>query len=105
MGKHGNWYKLKLWRQRREIQLLQHPLCAMCAERGLTVQATVADHDPPHRGDWETFTAGALQSLCKACHDGPKQSQELRGFSTQVGLDGWPADQAHPANSGEVKTE
>lgn len=39
----------------------------------------VADHIRPHRGDELLFWAeGNLQCLCKACHDGAKQSEERR---------------------------
>lgn len=37
----------------------------------------VADHKQPHRGDEAMFWAeGNLWTLCKPCHDGPKQRAE-----------------------------
>jgi 5-methylcytosine-specific restriction enzyme A len=69
----------------------------MCLARGLSVPATVADHVEPHHGDWNAFVLGKLQSLCKPCHDSAKRTQELRGYSTEIGVDGWPTDPNHPA--------
>ena len=42
--------------------------------------------------------AGALQSLCKACYDSTKQTEERRGYSREVGTDGFPLDPRHPGN-------
>jgi hypothetical protein len=59
------------------------------------VSATIADHVIPHRGDPHLFHYGALQSLCKLCHDGTKQAMEhgrgLRGGDAQ----GFPCDPSH----------
>lgn len=65
---------------------------------GQTVEATVADHVVPHRGDIELFFEGRLQSLCKPCHDAHKQAQEhsAGGILRGAGLDGAPLDLAHP---------
>ncbi|MFG1256325.1 HNH endonuclease signature motif containing protein [Xanthobacter flavus] len=39
----------------------------------------VCDHVRPHRGDPALFwDEGNLQTLCKPCHDGAKQSAERR---------------------------
>lgn len=83
------------WRARRERQLRDHPLCAMCDRTGRVTAATVADHVVPHRGDPVLFE-GPLQSLCQPCHDGPKQGQERTGVLRGVGADGLPLDPAHP---------
>jgi 5-methylcytosine-specific restriction protein A len=65
------------WRCYREAYLLRHPLCVMCADRGLTVAATVVDHRIPHKGDEALFwNENNHQSLCKPCHDGDKARQE-----------------------------
>ncbi len=71
-----------------------------CETLGLVTPATVCDHVERHNGDAESFFNGDLQSLCKSCHDGLKQREELRGFSTQTGVDGWPIDPTHPFNKG-----
>lgn len=92
-------YKTASWRRIRSAQLARQPLCVMCARQGTVRAATVADHIKPHRGSSALFfDAGNLQSLCKAHHDSAKQSDEARGYSSEVGLDGWPIDDAHPAN-------
>lgn len=72
------WYGLARWQRLRERQLTDHPLCAMCMERGEVVQAKVVDHVKPHAGDPELFWDSAnLQSLCAPCHDIHKQRQEV----------------------------
>jgi len=86
------------WRQRRVDQLRAHPLCRLCMDvRGRATIATVADHITPHRGDPIKFE-GPLQSLCKACHDGWKQSLENGGHIKGCDLAGMPIDPAHPWN-------
>jgi 5-methylcytosine-specific restriction protein A len=65
------------------------------------VAATVVNHRKPHKGNWSLFIdATNHESTCKPCHDGPIQSEERRGFSREVGVDGWPTSPAHPANAG-----
>jgi 5-methylcytosine-specific restriction enzyme A len=57
-----------------------------------------ADHVEPHRGSTNLFWFGDLQSLCTAHHSGSKQQEERRGFSTEIGVDGWPTDSKHPVH-------
>ena len=90
-------YKTARWRTIREAQLSKSPFCVRCAEDGQTVAATVADHVVPHKGDLELFYFGELQSLCYRHHNSDKQSEEVRGYSTRVGADGFPLDLNHPA--------
>lgn len=94
------WYGTARWHRMRAHQLAIHPLCAICAERGEVVPASVVDHVIPHKGDFDKFVCGKLQSLCKPCHDGDKRVIELRGYSTTIGDDGWPTDRRHPAYQG-----
>nr|WP_155138256.1 HNH endonuclease signature motif containing protein [Roseibium sp. RKSG952] len=83
----------------RRQQLATEPLCTKCQSEGRVVAATVADHIKPHRGDEALFwDAGNLQSLCTHHHNSWKQSLERRGYSLDIGSDGWPVDPAHPAN-------
>ena len=57
------------------------------------------DHIVPHRGDHKCFwDRKNWQALCRSCHDGAKRSEERRGYSTDIGADGWPVDPRHPAN-------
>jgi len=94
------WYKTPAWKIRRRDQLAAHPTCAFCDKNGITRIATVADHNPRHNGDWMQFFHGPLISLCKHCHDSTKQAEEIRGFSLDIGEDGWPTDPSHPQVSG-----
>jgi 5-methylcytosine-specific restriction protein A len=90
------WYGLERWRKRQRAQLLREPLCKFCLERGVVIPATTADHVEPHRGDFNKFMLGALQSLCTTCHSSAKQQMERRGYVTDIGPDGWPTDPRHP---------
>lgn len=100
MAKHSNeanrWYGLEKWKRKRKRQLKAHPLCKLCLDKSLVVPASVVDHVEPHRGDKYKFDNGALQSLCQHCHDSVKHTIEVRGYSTEIGLDGWPVDRDHP---------
>jgi hypothetical protein len=88
------WYQLQKARNRAKAQLRREPLCKFCQERGIITPATIADHIRPHNEFW----LGELQSLCHACHVGPKHTLELRGYRQDIGDDGWPLDPRHPAN-------
>lgn len=90
------WYKKQQWRNRAALQLKQYPLCAMCLDKGEVMPATVADHIEPHRGNEMKFWFGALASLCSNHHCRGKQQLEVRGFTSDIGADGWPTDQGHP---------
>jgi 5-methylcytosine-specific restriction enzyme A len=101
LRKHHNeadqWYGLARWKKRRKAQLKAHPLCRICLEQhGLVTPAQVVDHIEPHRGDRHAFEFNLLQSLCQQCHDSIKRTVENRGYSTEIGADGWPVDRAHP---------
>ncbi|HEY2531223.1 MAG TPA: HNH endonuclease [Xanthobacteraceae bacterium] len=100
-GKPVEWaafYKTSRWQRLRRLQLRQEPLCKFCLERGIVTAAIVVDHVQPHRGDWTAFVTGELQSLCEPCHKSVKREIELRGYRTDIGLDGLPTDANHPAN-------
>ena len=74
----------------------------ICAREGKVSPARVVDHIRPHRGDVELFwDRSNWQPLCKPCHDRVKQSEEARGYSHEIGEDGWPLDPKHPANRRE----
>lgn len=91
------WYKKPLWKRKRKRQLAAEPSCRMHRrDLGAIVPATVVDHVEPHRGDFDLFWRGELQSLCADCHDAHKQREEAAGFSLVVAADGWPIDPRHP---------
>jgi 5-methylcytosine-specific restriction enzyme A len=78
--KSRKWYNQAAWRGksgRRLAQLGAEPLCSMCPDWSRQ-PATIADHITPHREDHGLFWFGALQSLCKTCHDIKKQRVERR---------------------------
>src|SRR5262245_52875668 len=81
-----------------KFQLMQHPLCKYCLQRGIVTAANVVDHVVPHKGDWTDFITGELQSLCEPCHNSAKRQVELRGYGCDVGIDGYPIDPNHPFN-------
>jgi 5-methylcytosine-specific restriction enzyme A len=78
--KWDKWYSTDRWARIRRHQLLEHPLCAYCAEIGIVEPATICDHVEPHHGDVYKFWLGPFMSLCKRCHDSTKRFVETRGF-------------------------
>jgi len=98
LAPHNQWYNKEVWRRRSRRQRREYPLCQMCLALGRVVPATVADHVKPHRGDWNEFLCGPLQSLCFNCHNSKKRADEDRGYSRELAPDGWPLDPNHPAN-------
>ena len=96
------WYALPRWIRRSKAQRQREPLCAECLRRGLVTPASVADHIVPHKGDVNKFWLGKLQSLCHECHSIWKQREEVRGYSTEIGIDGFPVDRAHPAYAFQI---
>jgi 5-methylcytosine-specific restriction enzyme A len=73
------------------------PLCVMCEQEGKTTPAELIDHVIPHKGDAKLFwDPKNCQSLCRFHHDSAKRKDERRGYSTQIGEDGWPVDGNHP---------
>jgi 5-methylcytosine-specific restriction protein A len=71
----------------------------MCQAKGRVTAANVVDHVKPHKQDLILFsTYTNTQSLCTNCHNSAKQYIEKRGYSKEIGSDGWPTDPKHPAN-------
>jgi hypothetical protein len=91
-------YNTRAWKQIRANQLNAKPLCEWCEKRGRIAAARVCDHAIAHKGDETLFYGGPFISLCKPCHDGAAQVRDSRGFSPEVGADGYPIDPAHRAN-------
>lgn len=69
MSEFSHLYNNTRWRKLRAAQLAKQPLCERCIEEKKVTQATVCDHDEPHKGDLERFWAGPFSSLCKYHHD------------------------------------
>src|SRR5262245_29236199 len=86
------------WHIAAKKHLRAHPLCAMCASKNVTARGRIVDHITPHRGDLALFwNAQNWQSLCASCHSSSKQQIERRGYSTKIGIDGYPVDERHPS--------
>lgn len=87
------------WQRYRKHFLAAHPLCVYCKKQNRLTPATVVDHIVPHKGDQSLFLdASNHQPLCKQHHDSAKACEEARGYSSEVGADGWPVDPRHPSN-------
>ena len=94
---HHAWYGQARWRKIAKRQLQAHPLCTLCLNRnGKLTPACIVDHIEPHHGNERAFFFGALQSLCKPCHDVVKRQEETIGYSLDIGFDGLPLDPKHP---------
>jgi 5-methylcytosine-specific restriction protein A len=83
---------------RSRHQLMIEPLCLLCRRQGRLTPATIADHNPPHKGDWNKFRLGPLQSLCRDCHN-RKWASDRHGYRSDIGDDGLPTDARHPFNA------
>src|SRR5262249_36644093 len=71
--------KTSRWRRLRRFQLIQHPLCKFCLERGLVT--------PGERG--RSRVTGRLQRLCEPCHKSAKRL--ITGINAR-----WPARDCCP---------
>ena len=68
-------------------------MCRYCAAIGRTELAAQVDHIVPLSVDWQRrLDWSNLQSLCLACHIGPKARQERTGVLIGNTLAGEPAD-------------
>lgn len=92
-------YKSKVWTKGRLVFLANNPLCTRCQAKGRITRATVVNHIKPHKGDLALFyDTSNFEAVCAPCHDGPIKQAEYLGYSTDIGLDGWPIAPNHPAN-------
>jgi 5-methylcytosine-specific restriction endonuclease McrA len=95
-------YQTKQWSKLREVALLRDAFkCQRCGcflKRGRShPQSAVVHHIKAHKGDIDLFfDINNTTSVCWTCHSGVIQSEEARGYSTQIGQDGWPTDRNHP---------
>jgi 5-methylcytosine-specific restriction protein A len=94
------WYKTASWLRRRRHQLRLEPLCRTCLDQGRSTPATVADHHPPHKNDFNAFRLSPLRSLCGDCHarldDATNEPRRVWGYTGT----GMPRDPDHPWNRG-----
>lgn len=95
-------YQTAQWRRLREVALVRDMFrCQRCkcfVKRGRShPQSAVVHHIKAHKGDNDLFfDIDNLQVVCWTCHSGVIQSEEARGYSTEIGSDGWPTDSNHP---------
>jgi 5-methylcytosine-specific restriction enzyme A len=100
------WYTRASWQRRRAHQLRVQPLCELCVLQSPPVvrAASVADHHPAHRGDYNAFRLGPLRSLCVECHNALDRTTNAPRFSNArrfpVNADGTPSDPKHWWNIG-----
>jgi 5-methylcytosine-specific restriction endonuclease McrA len=98
------WYHLKRWEHLRRLHLSKEPLCVMCKESDFIIAGNVVDHKIPPRGDYLLFwDPNNLQTLCFDHHNSSKQQIEKsgnkgKGYTREIGADGFPVDVNHPAN-------
>ena len=91
-------YDTSRWKRLRLQKLAEQPLCQKCQKKGITLEANVVHHMKPHKGDLNLFycSIAQLESLCAQCHNIITGQIEPYGFTTDIGLDGWPIDSNHP---------
>ncbi|WP_425909339.1 HNH endonuclease [Nitrobacter sp. TKz-YC02] len=79
------WYKTARWRALRHAVFLRDLYtCRKCGKAEPNTSLLVCDHKSPHRGDKKLFwDERNLQTLCKACHDRFKQSEEQGSLHTR----------------------
>lgn len=73
------------WEKVRRLVLLDEPLCRFCAQRDMTVAATVVDHilSIRERPDLRLVRSN-LRSLCQPCHD--RRTATEQGFARPRGV-------------------
>ena len=79
-------HKTARWQSLRWLVLVRDEFrCQICHRLESDTSKLVCDHVDPHRGDIEKFWSGPFQTLCKPCHDGQKQKEEVAARA--AGLD------------------
>jgi 5-methylcytosine-specific restriction protein A len=97
-------YYTKQWRTLRGTILTRdHYRCQRC-NVNLTSgrsdpRSAIVHHKQPHKGNLTLFyDPSNLEAVCWSCHSGGIQSEEVLGYNTTIGADGWPVDARHPAS-------
>jgi 5-methylcytosine-specific restriction enzyme A len=91
-------YATARWERRSKLNLRMFPLCAECKRQGRTQEANLSHHVDAYRESYSEleFWYGKLESLCFSCHAIHHGYNLPRAFETDIGLDGFPTDPAHP---------
>lgn len=76
--KSADFYHTARWTRVSKAFRASHPLCAICASRGVIKAAQVTDHVTPWPvcGVEGFFDEGNLQALCEACNNEKGQSDK-----------------------------
>lgn len=97
-------YATQAWKRLRQATLVRDLFtCQRCgillSGRPPAPHSPVVNHRTAHKGDTTLFFDEAnVEAVCKSCHDGAVKFEEGRGYSRDIGADGWPTSPAHPAN-------
>ena len=87
----GRLYSKASWHRARRRQLAAQPCCEKCLEGGVITAAVAVHHRQPLRdAPHLAFDGANLQSLCLVCHNRTAQGAEHRGYSNEIGVDGYP---------------
>jgi 5-methylcytosine-specific restriction endonuclease McrA len=97
-NQYKNFIRSARWQRLRAQHLKRHPLCVRCHAKGKVTLATEVHHivkcmDEPSL----QMDPANLESLCAPCH-APLTHDDRRGYSKEIGIDGYPTDPRHPAN-------
>jgi 5-methylcytosine-specific restriction enzyme A len=88
------------WQRLRAAHLHAHPWCARCLAKGKHTVADEVHHKLPCKNDPVLQTdPGNLEAICRECH-APLKGAHDRGYSREIGDDGYPVDPRHPAATG-----
>jgi len=71
-------YQSAKWRAVRAALLRAHPVCQLCAARGLLVPAKVVDHVLPIKDGGARYDESNLECICTSCHNA-KTARETAG--------------------------
>jgi hypothetical protein len=86
--KTARWQRLRMEILARDLYTCQRTGCGRI--EGDTSRL-VCDHVEAHRGDVEKFWSGPFRTLCKRCHDGVKQMEEVAARAAGHDIAGSPA--------------
>ena len=91
-----SWYSLQRWRSTGQASTQHRPAVRLVRREGRVTPATIADHHPPHGGDYNAFMhrAGPLALPAIAIKaNGPSTSADI---AWQIGDDGFPVRSKAP---------
>lgn len=87
------------WNKASVLYRKQHPLCEICAARGMTVVAAEVHHKTPIKAGGRLLDQENMQSLCKSCHQIMTKSELGQAVRRGCDENGWPIDPGHAWNA------